>query len=232
MPRTISPTLPLGRQSAILTAVLAALLSLTLAAVDATAKPRLKGPKVTRVGHGILLTGTGFKKGSAVTLRIGPRGSETYFVKRLRVDRHGRFRTVQRVRVTGDWVWVVHGRRGSGLIRKVTIRKPMKVRLGVSIFSEPRLGVTAGTPFDVHGHGWGRTAVTVQARRGGSGPWRKVGRARPSAGTLRLAVAADNRVFNPRTRAGRWTIRACTNGCRTGRAATRLAEAPFRIGEP
>lgn len=198
----------------------------------AEAKPRLKGPSITRVGHGVVLKGSGFKKRSAVTLRIGMRGSEAYFVKRLRTDRRGRFRTLQRVRVVGDWVWVAHGRRSSGPFRKVAVQKPMKVRLGASVFFEPSLGVTAGTRFYVHGHGWGRAMVSVQARRGNSGGWRNVGRTRPSKGSLKLEVAADNRVFNPRTRAGVWQIRACTNRCRVGRAKTRLAESPFRIGEP
>lgn len=198
----------------------------------AEAKPRLKGPSVTRVGHGVVLKGSGFAKRSVVTLRIGARGSETYFAERLRTDRFGRFRTVQRVRVVGNWVWVAHGRRRSGLPRKVTLRKPMKVRLGVSVFFEPRLGVTAGTPFYVHGHGWGRGRVTVQARRGKSGRWRSVGRARPAKGSLKLRVTARNRVFNPRTRAGVWNIRACSNRCRVGRPQTRLAEGAFRIGEP
>lgn len=199
---------------------------------SAEAKPRLKAPSVTRVGHGVVLKGSGFEKRSVVTLRIGPRGSETYFVERLRTDRFGRFKTVQRVRVIGDWVWVVHGRRGSGLRRKVMLRKPMKVRLGVSVFFEPRLGVTAGTPFYVHGHGWGSAAATIQARRGKSGRWRGVGRARASKGSLKLEVGGDNRVFNPRTRAGVWQIRVCTNRCRVGQAKTWLAEASFRIGEP
>ncbi len=210
----------------------AILLLNVLVTSGAEAKPRLKGPSISRVGHGVALNGSGFKKRSVVTLRIGPRGSETYFVERLRTDRFGRFRTVQRVRVVGDWVWVAHGRRGSGLLRKVAVRKPMKVKLGVSVFFEPSRGVTAGTRFYVHGHGWGRAAVSVQARRGKSGRWRNVGRARSSKGSLKLEVAADNRVFNPRTRAGVWQIRACTNRCRVGRAKTWLAESSFRIGEP
>lgn len=204
-----------------------------LAASSAEAKPRLSSPKVSKVGHGVVVKGAGFKKRSVVRLYVGSRGSEPFFVARIRTDGQGRFRTMQRFRAAGDWVWVASGRSGSGPSRPVMVRKPIKVKLGVSIFFEPSLGVTAGTPFYVHGRGWRTGArVLVQARRGNSGRWRNVGRTRATNSSFMFRVLQENRVFNPRTQRGRWQLRACTNGCRVAQAKTRLAEGSFRIGEP
>ncbi|MBF6620812.1 MAG: hypothetical protein ITG02_11360 [Patulibacter sp.] len=213
-------------------AVLLVLPALLALAPAAAAKPRLQAPSSAAVGHGFTVKGSGFAKRSTVTLSVGLPESDAEFVARVRTDARGRFRSVQRFAASGTWVWVASGRRASGATRSVTVTRRMKVRSGVEIWFTPRLGVTAGTPFQIHSRGWGNRRVRFQAKGPGSKRWRTVGSTMGEPGITSWGLLPDNPVFNPRTRAGDWTIRACTSSCREKRPATRMAWATYRIGEP